>query len=134
MLRRGKTKSGSTQTGTIIEQCAQSWLQQQGLIPVEQNYRCKMGEIDLIMRHGELLVFIEVRYRKTASFGGGIESVDWRKQQKLHKAATHYLQNRRQFQHLPCRFDVLAVSGEHSDDKTHDDNLTWQWIEAAFTG
>lgn len=123
-----RTTANTTSTGAAVEQKAGLWLQQQGLNKLEQNYRCREGEIDIIMRDGQQLVFIEVRYRKQSNYGDGLESVDWRKQQKLQKAAAHYLLERPQYQHLACRFDVLAA--QPGDNAT----LRWSWIKNAFTG
>ncbi len=125
---KNKTPRGkSTQLGASIEREAGKWLQHKGLKSLESNYRCKSGEIDIIMLDGQQLVFVEVRYRKSALFGDGLESVDWRKQQKLQKAAAHFLLQRPQFGHLPCRFDVIAAS---PDDES---NVHWNWIKHAFT-
>ncbi|MGK0499523.1 MAG: putative endonuclease [Oceanicoccus sp.] len=114
--------------GAIIEQKACHWLQQQGLEYIEKNYHCRAGEIDLIMQQQQYLVFIEVRYRKHNRYGDGLESVDWRKQQKLNKAAKHFLQQRNRYQSWPCRFDVLAVRPITENSAT----LHWTWIKNAF--
>ena len=87
MLERWRTKSSSNNTGAAIEQKTRRWLQQQGSKVVECNYNCGVGEIDIIMRDNGYLVFVEVRYRRQSCFGDGLESVDWRKQKKLRKAA-----------------------------------------------
>ncbi|MBE0509428.1 MAG: YraN family protein [Chromatiales bacterium] len=105
----GRTRGES---GQLAEQQARRYLSQQGLSHVASNYRCKLGEIDLIMRtaQGEL-VFVEVRYRHSASHGGALASVDRHKQQRLIRAASHYLQQHR-LHNSPCRFDVLALEGD----------------------
>ena len=90
MLEKWRTK-GASKTGVIIEQKAKQWLQQQGLQLIACNYHCTAGEIDIIMQDDTHLVFIEVRYRSKNCFGDGLESVDGRKQKKLHKAAANYL-------------------------------------------
>ncbi len=108
--------------GDQAETLACSHLQQTGLQLVEKNYRCKGGEIDLIMRDGESLVFVEVRFRKSSSFGSAAESVTASKQRKLITAASHYLQ--RQRNSWPCRFDVVGITGEHDP--------VIQWIKDAF--
>lgn len=115
--------------GALIEQQAQQWLILQGLTFIESNYPCRLGEIDLIMLDRQQLVFIEVRYRQRSHFGSAAESVNWRKQQKLLKTATHYLAHRRQYSKLACRFDVLAVQPGNGND-----GLYWNWIRNAFTG
>lgn len=95
--------------GADGEQQALDYLQQQGLRLIERNFRCKCGEIDLIMQHGEQLVFVEVRLRKAAGFGGAAASVTPQKQRKLTLTAQYYLQR---YRNLPrCRFDLIAIDG-----------------------
>lgn len=89
---------------------AKAHLEARGLRLVQRNYRCPRGEIDLIMREGEMLVFVEVRYRRGTRFGSGAESVDRRKQARLIAAATDYLQ--RHGRGAPARFDVVAIGAE----------------------
>lgn len=108
--------------GRNSEQLALGHLQAQGLQLLERNYRCKSGEIDLIMRDGDCLVFVEVRYRKHNRFGSASESVTGSKQRKLLASANHYLQ--RTDSASPCRFDVVGISGENSQ--------TIEWIRDAF--
>lgn len=87
-----------------------------------RNYWCKLGEIDLIMRHHNTLVFVEVRYRNNASFGGAAASVTPAKQQKLRRAALCYLQaHQLNESQQSCRFDLIACEGEQL-----------HWIENAF--
>jgi len=101
--------------GKDAEHNAEKYLQQQGLKPVTRNYRCPQGEIDLIMLDCGELVFIEVRKRTSHHYGGATESVDIKKQQKLIKAANHYLQR---LAKLPnCRFDVIAFEGKAARDQ-----------------
>jgi len=109
--------------GAEAEAAACDHLQQQGLTLIERNYRCRQGEIDLIMRAAKCLVFVEVRYRASSRFGSSAESVDWRKQGKLINAANHYLQ--RHSHHGPSRFDVVAVT-------SHQEQLRLEWIRDAF--
>lgn len=98
------------QTGTAGEDRALAYLQQQGLRLVERNFRCKMGEIDLIMRHDAVLVFVEVRARADDRHGGAAASITPAKQRRLIRAAQFYLQRLRT---LPaCRFDVIAIDGD----------------------
>ena len=78
--------------GEGIEQLAENWLMQQGLEPIERNYGIKAGEIDLILQHEQVLVFVEVRYRADDKHGSGAESITYQKQRKLRKTAEHYLQ------------------------------------------
>ncbi|MDM8566619.1 YraN family protein [Candidatus Halobeggiatoa sp. HSG11] len=94
--------------GQWAEELAHQYLCKQGLLPVERNYRCKTGEIDLIMLDGKILVFVEVRYRKNQRYGGSMASIDIRKQQKILTVATSYLQK---YGDQQCRFDVVLVDG-----------------------
>jgi putative endonuclease len=106
--------------GAQAEQQALDYLLAQGLRLVERNFRCRGGEIDLIMREGEQLVFVEVRYRRSARYGGALASVDRRKQGRLITAALHYLQRHRTAG--ATRFDVVALEGE----------TPVQWVRNAF--
>ncbi|MGI9318953.1 MAG: YraN family protein [bacterium] len=92
---------------------------------IERNFSCKGGELDLIMMDHDELVFVEVRYRRSADFGGGIESVDQHKQRKLRVAAESWLQRNHQILFRGCRFDVISVSGDAPDFKV-------EWIDDAF--
>jgi len=99
------------ETGRRAEAAACRYLEGQGLQLLERNYACPQGEIDLIMRHAETLVFVEVRYRRDGRFGDGMASVDRRKQARLAASAAHYLQQHPRAARRPCRFDVVALSG-----------------------
>ncbi len=92
------------------EQQACRWLQARGLRLLQQNYRCRQGEIDLVMQDGAQLVFVEVRMRSSDHAGGAAASVSSAKQRRLRAAAAHYLLR---WRNPPrCRFDVLAIDGE----------------------
>lgn len=111
--------------GAEIEQAARRHLEQRGLSLVEANYQVRGGELDLIMRDRDTLVFVEVRFRRSQAYGGGLESVDARKRDKLRMAASQYLQARGFRDTLPCRFDVVAVEPEGA-------SLRFDWITNAF--
>ena len=111
--------------GQEAEQQASEYLQQQGLRPLARNYRCRSGEIDLIMKSHDSLVFVEVRFRRYSAFGGAAASVDRRKQRRLLATAQHYLQQHKA-SNRPCRFDVVAVL------PGPDGTLTFDWIQNAF--
>lgn len=97
--------------GAAWEAAALAFLQQQNLYLVERNYRCKAGEIDLIMRnHTGNLIFIEVRGRTNLAFGGAAVSVTHAKQQRLLRTAAHYLWQAQSY--AACRFDVIAFEGD----------------------
>ena len=108
--------------GQSAEHRAMQHLQQQGLKLLTTNYRCKRGEIDLIMQDIDTLVFVEVRYRKSDAFGSAVETVDTSKQNKLIAAAYHYLLENRKSS--PCRFDVVGITGERRPQI--------EWIKDAF--
>jgi putative endonuclease len=107
------------QSGDRGEDSAARFLQRQGLRIVARNYRTRLGEIDLVGYEGATLVFVEVRMRSAARFGGGAESVDLRKQRRVIAAARHFLMTLGR--EPPCRFDVVSL--EH-DAPT--------WIRGAF--
>ena len=96
--------------GRDAEQMALNHLEHHGLQLVTRNFRCTRGEIDLIMQHGDTLVFVEVRARRNDNYGSGADSVDARKQAKLNAAAAIYLQQHAARSNSPCRFDVVAIS------------------------
>lgn len=96
--------------GQDWEQAALAYLKRHQLTPVEQNFRCKAGEIDLIMRDGASLVFVEVRQRSGAQQGGAAASITPAKIRRLTRAAQVYLL--RFPVTPPCRFDVIAIDGE----------------------
>lgn len=99
-------------TGRWAEEQAAHYLEEQGLRLVTRNFRCRLGEIDLIMTDGAVLVFVEVRFRRSDRYGAGFESVTRAKQRKLIAAAGAYL-GRHGGAGLPCRFDVISVSKRH---------------------
>ena len=106
--------------GRVAEETAQAWLATRGLLLVARNVRCRLGEVDLIMRDGMFLVFVEVRYRSASRYGCASATVDHRKQGRIIRAARYWMM------HLrgplpPCRFDVLAIDGDHID-----------WLQGAF--
>ena len=100
--------------GAQAEQAAAAYLVKRGLQLVEKNYRCRFGEIDLIMRAGVTLVFVEVRSRSSRAFGGAAASIDARKQRKLIAAAQHYLAqlgNRRHADSTHCCLKAAKLNG-----------------------
>jgi putative endonuclease len=111
--------------GAVAEQAAFEFLQARGLKPVARNYRCRGGELDLVMLDGKTLVFAEVRYRATADFGGAAGSVTWHKQRRIIFAAKHFLMTHSSLSHLPARFDIVAVSGHWQAPRI-------EWLRAAF--
>ena len=109
------------QLGGQAEKLAAAYLNRQGLKLVASNYQCRFGEIDLIMRDGKSIVFVEVRLRSNTSFGGAAMSITPSKQQRLARTAEHYLQ---QHGESACRFDAILMS------KMDMENI--EWIKNAF--
>ena len=97
--------------GEYYERRAGEYLRAAGLAVVERNFRCKLGEIDLICREGDTVVFVEVRFRGNPRFASAAASVTPAKQRRLIAAARFYLQQRGLTERQPCRFDVLAFDG-----------------------
>lgn len=126
IAKQHRNTLASSKVGDKMELLAQQWLQQQGLELVTRNYRCRGGEIDLIMTHAEQLVFVEVRYRRNNSYATAAASVDRHKQKKLLHAAQYYLMKNPGYQNRSCRFDVLANESYNEPQ--------WNWIKDAFGG
>lgn len=106
--------------GEQSEQRASKYLLTQGLTEVARNFRCRYGELDLIMREQQYLVIVEVRYRQTDAFGSALESITARKQSRIITTTQHYLAKHPYAG--PIRFDVVAISGDNHI----------QWIKNAF--
>jgi putative endonuclease len=110
-----------TDRGAAAEDTAAAYLVAQGMKLLERNYRCRFGEIDLIVQDGRTLVFVEVRQRSSAAFGGAAESITPAKQRKLLRAARHYMAQHRDFP--DCRFDAVLLDGRAQ---------TVDWLRNAF--
>jgi putative endonuclease len=108
--------------GAAAEELALLYLQKKGLKPVTRNWRCRGGELDLVMREGETLVIAEVRKRSSSAFGGAAASVDARKRERIIQSTQRFLMEHPQFSEAPVRFDVVTLDRE--------DNI--EWIKAAF--
>jgi putative endonuclease len=117
-------KHAHLRRGEGAEQLASRYLSRRGLQLIQRNYRCRSGELDLIMHDGRSLVFVEVRYRADSRYGSAADTVDWRKRRRLIAAAQHYLQHANHGD-PPCRFDVVAVGGPPEARRIH-------WIVDAF--
>lgn len=92
------------------ETAALEFLKTQGMTLVEQNYRIRAGEIDLIMRHHDILVFVEVRTRNTTGHGSPIDSINYAKRRQIERVARHYLKERNISDNVFCRFDVVGIT------------------------
>jgi putative endonuclease len=117
---------GTRRTGDDAERIAEIFLVNHGLRVVARNYHCRYGEIDLIMRENETLVFVEVKLRRVNSgkvdFGGALASITKSKQTKLITTAQHYLAGMKQLP--PCRFDAVLLNGMNADGV--------EWLRNAF--
>lgn len=114
--------------GNTAERDAQAFLENEDLTYITSNYRCRQGEIDLIMQHNQTLVFVEVRLRRNTSRGSAAESVTPNKQKKIMHCSQHYLSNNPQHSGISYRFDVLASNGE----KNAKGRYSFDWIKNAF--
>lgn len=113
-------------TGNQAEDIACSHLTQNGLSFCVNNFQCKTGEIDLIMKDGDMLVFVEVRYRADTRLGTPLETITANKQKKLIRTANYFLQQHFGSRWPACRFDAVGITGELSCDP----KITW--IQNAF--
>lgn len=140
--------------GYLIETLALQYLTDKGIILLKRNFNCRLGEIDIIGLDNGLdtrldnhkhptLVFVEVRFRKNKQYGGPLESIDWRKQQKLIRTAHFFLKTHPRYANTPCRFDVVAVtlnpgvnrvSRVYNENGSAEENQLFQieWIKSAF--
>ncbi len=119
--------------GEYWEQQALAFLRSQGLRLLQQNFRAKCGEIDLIMLEQETLVFVEVRKRQRSRFLHAAASIDGRKQARLWRTAQAYLLTRPDLSAKPCRFDIIAWD----IDSRHPPGADWpqpRWLRSALTG
>lgn len=121
MLSMRHKPTNSMQQGWHYEELGLRFLLDQGLVFIARNYRCKWGELDLLMEEGGTLIVVEVRYRKNDVFGSALESVTSKKQARIVATTKHYIMTHNINQ--PIRFDVLAITG---------DDTRPNWIQNAF--
>ena len=112
--------------GAHWELAARRELERAGLRARAANVRYPFGELDLVMDDAEVLVFVEVRYRRGQRFGGGAASVDGRKRSRLVRAASAYLAANPTLARRTCRFDVMSIAGDAAAPQ-------FDWIRNAFT-
>lgn len=118
--------SGNSVTkGQRTEAMALKFLRRRGLKIIDKNFRARCGEIDLIMRDQECLVFVEVRYRHNTHYGSSIETIGLAKQRKIIKTAEYYLLKNQKLARLTCRFDIIAI-----DTDKH--GIDIKWVKNAF--
>jgi putative endonuclease len=114
--------------GDAYESRAALWLQDRGLQILARNYRAKTGEIDIVARDNNTLVFLEVRARNNRYFASAAASVDRRKQLRILRTAQLFLQRHAGLANMPCRFDVIAFEPRQSASGPE-----IHWIRSAFT-
>lgn len=107
--------------GSRYEDMAAAYLSKQGVTVLTRNYRSATGEIDLIGKEGEILLFVEVKGRYTARMGDPGEAVTPQKQRTIRQVALWYMMKMGLPEETPCRFDVVTILGENI-----------QWIKNAF--
>lgn len=112
--------------GARYERLALKHLRAKGLELIEQNFRCRLGEVDLILRDEDCLVFVEVRCRTSNRFASAAHSVDERKQAKIARTAAMFLSKHPRLSNCTVRFDVVAF------DRPESDRCTLQWTRDAF--
>lgn len=115
-------------TGLLQESNALKLLQRNGYRCIARNFLCRYGEIDLIVTlEKKILVFIEVRYRRSGEFGNPAETITWRKQARIKRSASCFLLQHKKFATFSCRFDVIAI---YPQDDSGDEKV--DWIKNAF--
>lgn len=112
--------------GLHYEDQARAYLAARGLRPLQSNYRCRFGEIDLVMGDAQTLCFIEVKYRKSDAFGGAAAAIPVSKQRKLIRSAECYLAANPALANCPLRFDAVLIQGQPDGVERID------WIRNAF--
>ena len=112
--------------GLYFEHAAERYLVARGMRVRERNYNCRVGEIDLIMEEGRTVVFVEVRFRESASYGSPLETITPTKQAKIVRAASNYLLRNPQLSERACRFDAIGITGSAQP-------LDICWIKGAFS-
>ena len=112
--------------GRMAENLALRYLQGQKLALLERNFRSRFGEIDLIMRENDTIIFVEVRARKTTAFLHPVESITYAKQSKIRKTSEAFMQKNTVLDRLDQRFDVVTLTGSEAR------GMKIEWIKAAF--
>ncbi len=120
-----RTEPDRRARGDAVETAALAFLEANGLRLLARNASTRGGELDLVMADGAAVVFVEVRYRGSAAFGGGAASVDAGKRRKLVRAAQAWLLRHPRHANAPCRFDVVAASGNPAAP-------AFDWLRDAF--
>jgi putative endonuclease len=112
--------------GSGFEKLAEKYLESKGLKGITRNFHCRLGEIDLIMRDQNTLVFVEVRFRARSSFGSAIQTISQSKQKKIIRTAKLFMGKHGLYEKLFCRFDVLGIDVINGENR-------FNWIADAFS-
>ncbi len=130
------SKKSTKDIGQHAETSAKKHLLDSGLRYITKNYRCRKGEIDLIMLDKDQLVFVEVKYRRNQKFGSGFDMVTASKQKKLIETARYYLNQEGLSESISCRFDVVSLEPSYSNktDNVIETQYTIHWLKNAFYG
>ena len=112
------------QFGRQAEELAKTYLMDMGLEFIDSNFHSRYGEIDLIMKEDDILVFVEIKFRGEKSYGNIVESINRAKQRKIVQTSRIYLQKNKIADRMLCRFDVVFISGRESGGIN--------WIKDAF--
>lgn len=112
--------------GSEAERLANRFLQRKGLTQVTRNFRCRVGEIDLIMKDGDCLVFVEVRYRANNQFARASLSIDIHKQRKIIRTAALFIGMHARYANSVVRFDVVAIDADDHGEQSI------EWLRDAF--
>ena len=108
--------------GKRAENYALNYLKQQGLKLLEKNFYCRHGEIDLILKDQDTLVFVEVRYRKNNHYGHAFETINKRKQHKIITTARYYLHKHKLTESICSRFDIISIEKDLNSQNAHPEN------------
>jgi len=111
--------------GDYGENAVAGYLEAKGYHILKRNFKANGGEIDIITKDGEYIVFIEVKYRTNANYGEAAEAVDFSKSRRIISAAKQYLHKNDKWEH-PCRFDIIEVFGKEQLNITHHENAFWE--------
>lgn len=109
---QGESRQNNRKVGASYEQQAGVYLVSHGYQILTYNYRCRIGEIDIVAKDGTYLVFVEVKYRRQQGQGYPAEAVTASKQRKISKVASYYCLTHGVTEQSPCRFDVVSILGD----------------------
>jgi len=121
-----RERAAAAGRGSAAEHAAAEFLVSRGFELIVRNFRRRLGELDLVARRGEVLAIVEVRTRRSSTFGGAAASVDWAKRRRIVRAAQQLLQQQPALARLRVRFDVIVVHEPHAPAPRID------WLQHAF--